>query len=247
MGGVAPVTGNGAAAMAYGAGMARVLVVEDDPLVRAAVTRQLTDCAHTVGDTGTAEDAVREVATGSFDVVILGLPLPGVRNGDAVRALRGVTDLPVVVAIDRDDETEIVRLLAAGADDYLVKPFSAAHLAARMAAVLRRSPTPRADCVLRAGGLRIDLRRREAFLDGHVLTLTRREFDLLAFLAARPGEVVPRRRLLTDVWRQSHGDDQTVDVHLSWLRRKLGESAAHPRYLHTLRGQGIKLTIPTRG
>ncbi len=230
--------------MAYRAGMASVLVVEDDQFVRSAVIGQLVESAHTVRSAGTVLDALREVVRDGVDVVILGLGLPDADDVEALRMLRGISDVPVIVSTDRDDETEIVRLLNAGADDYLVKPFSAAHLAARMSAVLRRSRGPRTDGVLRVGGLRIDPQRREALLDGAVLDLTRREFDLLAFLAARPGEVVARRRLLTEVWRQAYGDDQTIDVHLSWLRRKLGESAASPRYLHTLRGVGVKLDPP---
>jgi len=160
----------------------------------------------------------------------------------------------VIVATARDDETEIVRLLNDGADDYLTKPFSVEHLAARMAAVLRRSQGTAAaggggqgtvtERVLRVGGLAIDPLRRQAELDGVRLDLTRREFDLLAFLAGRPGVVVARRELLAEVWQQSYGDDQTIDVHLSWLRRKLGETAARPRYLHTLRGVGVKLEPP---
>jgi DNA-binding response OmpR family regulator len=98
--------------------------------------------------------------------------------------------------------------------------------------------------VLTVGGLRVDLAAREASLDGTPLHLSRREFDLLGYLAARPDQVVPRRELLSDVWHQSYGDDQTIDVHVSWLRRKLGESAAAPRYLHTVRGVGVKLASP---
>lgn len=165
--------------------------------------------------------------------------------------LRGITDVPVIIATARDDETEIVRLLNAGADDYLTKPFSVEHLSARMAAVLRRSRAAGGDgppeTVLRVGGLSVDPLRRQAELDGVRLDLTRREFDLLAFLAARPGVVVPRKELLAEVWQQSYGDDQTIDVHLSWLRRKLGETAAQPRYLHTLRGVGVKLEPPGGG
>jgi DNA-binding response OmpR family regulator len=93
-------------------------------------------------------------------------------------------------------------------------------------------------------GVRLDPARRLAARDGTELDLTRREFDLLAFLAGRPGVVVPRKELLAEVWQQSYGDDQTIDVHLSWLRRKLGETAARPRYLHTLRGVGVKLQPP---
>ncbi|MFB7291022.1 response regulator transcription factor [Actinacidiphila glaucinigra] len=224
--------------------MASVLVVEDDQFVRSALIRHLTEAAHTVRSVGTALEALREVAQVGFDVVILDLGLPDLDGAEALKMLRGITDVPVIIATARDDESEIVRLLNAGADDYLVKPFSVEHLSARMAAVLRRSRTHEADRVLRVGGLQIDVLRRQAVLDGAALDLTRREFDLLSFLAARPGVVVARRELLSEVWQQSYGDDQTIDVHLSWLRRKLGETAARPRYLHTLRGVGVKLEPP---
>jgi DNA-binding response OmpR family regulator len=99
--------------------------------------------------------------------------------------------------------------------------------------------------VIDAGALRVDLGQRQAYLDDQPLTLTRKEFDLLAYLAARPGRVVSRRELLEEVWRQpSVGEDQTIDVHLYWLRRKLGESAAKPKYLHTVRGVGFKFAAP---
>jgi DNA-binding response OmpR family regulator len=193
---------------------------------------------------GTALEALREVAQVGFDVVILDLGLPDLDGAEALKMLRGITDVPVIIATARDDETEVVRLLNAGADDYLIKPFSVEHLSARMSAVLRRSRAREETQVMRVGGLQIDVLRRQAALDGVRLDLTRREFDLLSFLAARPGVVVARRELLSEVWQQSYGDDQTIDVHLSWLRRKLGETAARPRYLHTLRGVGVKLEPP---
>ncbi|MFP8943345.1 response regulator transcription factor [Streptomyces fenghuangensis] len=230
--------------------MARVLVVEDDQFVRSALIRHLTEASHTVRSVGTALEALREVAHLGFDVVILDLGLPDLDGAEALKMLRGITQVPVIIATARDDEAEIVRLLNDGADDYLVKPFSVEHLSARMAAVLRRAGAggggagAEADRAIRAGGLVIDPLRRQAELDGRPLDLTRREFDLLAFLAQRPGVVVPRRELLAEVWQQSYGDDQTIDVHLSWLRRKLGETAANPRYLHTLRGVGVKLEPP---
>ncbi|MDJ0340013.1 response regulator transcription factor [Streptomyces sp. H10-C2] len=228
--------------------MASVLVVEDDQFVRSALIRHLTEAAHTVRSVGTALEALREVAQVGFDVVILDLGLPDLDGSEALKMLRGITDVPVIIATARDDEAEIVRLLNAGADDYLVKPFSVEHLSARMAAVLRRArgreAGPDETSQLMVGGLRIDIRSRQAELDGVTVDLTRREFDLLAFLAARPGVVVGRKELLAEVWQQSYGDDQTIDVHLSWLRRKLGETAARPRYLHTLRGVGVKLEPP---
>ncbi|GGY02344.1 DNA-binding response regulator [Streptomyces hiroshimensis] len=218
--------------------------------MRSALIRQLTEASHTVRSVGTALEALREVAQVGFDLVILDLGLPDLDGAQALKMLRGITDVPVIVATARDDEAEIIRLLTDGADDYLVKPFSVAHLTARMAAVLRRAgrggpagePAPSA--ALQVGGLSVDPLRRQAELDGAPLDLTRREFDLLAYLAGRPGVVVPRKELLAEVWQQSYGDDQTIDVHLSWLRRKLGETAASPRYLHTVRGVGVKLEPP---
>jgi DNA-binding response OmpR family regulator len=227
--------------------MATVLLVEDDHVVRGALQRSLTDLGHAVQATGTALEALRRVAADPPDVIVLDLGLPDLDGADALRMLRGVTNTPIIIATARDDEGEVVRLLRAGADDYMVKPFSSAHLDARVASVLRRTGrASRAEpVVLESAGLRIDLGERQAYLDGAVLALTRKEFDLLAYLAGRPGQVVSRRELLEEVWRQpSIGEDQTIDVHLYWLRRKLGESAAEPRFLHTVRGVGIKFAAP---
>ncbi|MFF4404772.1 response regulator transcription factor [Streptoverticillium reticulum] len=228
--------------------MASLLVVEDDPSVRSALIRHLTEASHAVRSVGTALEALREVAHHRFDVVVLDLGLPDLDGAEALKMLRGITDVPVIVATARDDEAGIVRLLNDGADDYVTKPYSVEHLSARMAAVMRRSRaaagTGQTVPHLRVGGLTVDPLRRQVELDGAPVELTRREFDLLAFLAGRPGVVVGRKELLTEVWQQPYGDDQTVDVHLSWLRRKLGETAAAPRYLHTLRGVGVKLEPP---
>ncbi|WP_407990096.1 response regulator transcription factor [Kitasatospora sp. CMC57] len=226
--------------------MATVLVVEDDPFVRSALIRHLAASGHAVRSVGTALEALREVAQVGCDLVILDLGLPDLDGSEALKMIRGLTNVPVIISTARDDEAEIVRLLNDGADDYLVKPFSVEHLTARMTAVLRRfgGGTAPVAQVLRVGGLAIDAQRREAVLDDRPLDLTRREFDLLAFLAARPGVVVPRKEILAEVWRQTYGGDQTIDVHLSWLRRKLGETASKPRYLHTVRGVGVRLEAP---
>jgi two-component system KDP operon response regulator KdpE len=160
--------------------------------------------------------------------------------------LRSVSTVPVIVATARDEEAVIVTALDYGADDYLVKPFGPAQLDARIRAVLRRlgddGQAPRPVVV---GDLCIHGTTREVTLHGAAVDLTPREFDLLSYLAARPGEVVSKRELLVQVWRVPYGGaDKTVDVHLSWLRRKLGESANRPRYLHTIRGVGVKLVAP---
>jgi DNA-binding response OmpR family regulator len=221
-----------------------VLMVEDDEHVRRALVRELSALGHSVRSAGRALDALREVTSHPPEVVVLDLGLPDLDGGEALKMLRAVSDVPVVVATARDGEREIIRLLQSGADDYLVKPFSAEHLHARLLAVLRRTRTaPRREAMV-VGALRIDVDRRQAALDGVPLQLSRREFDLLAFLAGNAGRVVRRRDLLSEVWQQPYGDDQTIDVHVSWLRRKLGESAAAPRYLHTVRGVGLMLTEP---
>jgi DNA-binding response OmpR family regulator len=200
--------------------------------------------AHAVRSAGTALDGIRELSSFPPEIVILDLGLPDLDGRQALRMMRAVSSTPVIIATACDEESEIIRLLNAGADDYIVKPFSGEHLAARIAALLRRTMTADGAPVLRVGGLEVEVARRTARLDGVVLSLSRREFDLLAFLAARPGEVVSRRELLTEVWHQSYGDDQTIDVHVSWLRRKLGETAAQPRYLRTVRGVGVLLDDP---
>ncbi|MEV6239726.1 response regulator transcription factor [Lentzea sp. NPDC051838] len=220
--------------------MASVLLVEDDPVVRAAITRALTGQGHMVHGVALAIEALREVTANNYDVVVLDLGLPDLDGGDALRMIRGVTNTPVVIATARDDEQEIIRLLNAGADDYLVKPFSAEHLEARLQAVLRRARDTKQ---LVIGGLEIDVSMRRATVDGRELSLTHKEFELLSYLAARSGEVVPRAEILANLW-PSNRDDQTLDVHLSWLRRKLGERAAQPRYLHTVRGVGVRLVAP---
>ncbi|MFJ3232432.1 response regulator transcription factor [Streptomyces sp. NPDC086787] len=228
--------------------MASVLLVEDDPVIRAALLDVLTTHGHAVRSVTQGFEALREATQNPPDAVVLDLGLPDLDGVDVLRMLRGISRVPVLVATARDDEAEIIRILNAGADDYLVKPFSGGQLAARINAVLRRAGHPAAPdpapALLRAGELVIDPAARTARLGAAELSLTRREFDLLAYLTRQAGRVVSRRQILAEVWRESYVDDQTVDVHLSVLRRKLGESAAAPRYLHTVRGIGIKLVAP---
>ena len=226
--------------------MALVLLVEDDQAVRTAMTRALRAAGHVVQPVGTALDALRTVTDHHVDLVVLDLGLPDLDGFEALRLLRGVSEVPVIIATARADEPTIVRLLNAGADDYVTKPFSSDHLAARVGAVIRRlRKTPATNGRIEVGDLVVDPARREAHLAAVPLTLTRREFDLLAYLAARSGTVVSKSELCREVWRQPDLHlDQTIDVHLSWLRRKLGETAAAPRFLHTVRGVGVKLVDP---
>jgi DNA-binding response OmpR family regulator len=225
--------------------MAQVLVVEDDATIRSSIIRGLTDRGHAVSSAPAAMAGLEQAVRDRPDVVVLDLGLPDLDGTAMLRMLRGVSDVPVIVATARDDESEIVAVLDAGADDYVVKPFGVAQLDARIRAVLRRGTDEDRAAAVSVGGLRVDPRARKATLDGRVLELTPREFDLLHYLAARAGEVVSKRELLTEVWRQPYGGaDKTVDVHLSWLRRKLGETAQEARYLHAVRGVGVRLAAP---
>jgi len=227
--------------------VAQVLVVEDDPTIRTALTRALTDRGHAVTSAPSAMAGLQFAVDQRPDLVVLDLGLPDVDGLEMLRMLRGVSEVPVVVATARDDEKSIIAALDAGADDYVVKPFGGAQLDARIRAVLRRGPEESASRTVVVGGLCLDARARDATLDEVPLDLTPREFDLLHYLASRAGEVISKRELLTEVWRLPYGGaDKTVDVHLSWLRRKLGETAIEPRYLHTMRGVGVKLLAPGR-
>jgi DNA-binding response OmpR family regulator len=225
--------------------MSQVLLVEDDAAIRIALTRSLHDHGHVVTSVGSGMPALSAAVEQRPDVVLLDLGLPDVDGADVLSMLRAVSDVPVIIATARDDEADVVRLLDLGADDYVIKPFTAAQLNARIKAVLRRSGRADGDPAIVVGGLRIDTRSREVSVDGRAVDLARKEFELLLVLARRSGEVVTKRDLLAEVWQQAWGgSDRTVDVHLSWLRRKLGESAKQPRYLHSVRGVGVRLVAP---
>ena len=225
--------------------MATILLIEDDSGIRSAITRALTDLGHAVTTSNRGMSGLESAVDNQPDVVLLDLGLPDIDGLQVLAMLRAVSKVPVIVITARDDDADMVKALNAGADDYVVKPFGIEQLDARLRAVLRRSSSPLVQMPLVVGGLTVDPRKRLVSLDGRPIDLSRKEFDLLLALAQRPGEVVSKRELLADVWRQNYGGgDRTVDVHLSWLRRKLGETAADPRYLHSVRGVGVRLAAP---
>lgn len=225
--------------------MARLLLVEDDVAIRSSLLRALSERGHAADSTGQAGPALAMIESSPPDLVLLDLGLPDLDGMQMLRMLRAVSAVPVIVTTARDDDPAVVAALDAGADDYVIKPFTAAQLDARIRAVLRRVAEDASREPVRVGDLLVDATARTASLSGRLLTLTLKEFDLLLYLAQRPEEVVSKRELLTEVWHQSYtGADKTVDVHLSWLRRKLGESGKAPRYLHTVRGAGVKIVHP---
>jgi DNA-binding response OmpR family regulator len=225
--------------------VATILLIEDDGSIRSAITRALTDLGHVVSTSNTGMSGLESAVDNPPDVVLLDLGLPDVDGLQVLAMLRAVSEVPVIIITARDDDADMVKALDGGADDYVIKPFGVEQVEARLRAVLRRSGSVVAEGPLVVGGLTIDPLTRQVSLDELPVDLSRKEFDLLLALAQRAGEVVTKRELLADVWRQTYGGgDRTVDVHLSWLRRKLGETAAAPRYLHSVRGVGVRLAAP---
>jgi len=221
--------------------MAVLSVIEDDPAIRFGLVRALGERGHVVTTSPTGISGLQQVIDTRPDLVVLDLGLPDVDGLQILSMLRAVSAVPVIVVTARDDDEVIVEALNAGADDYVVKPFGAEQLDARIRAVLRRASAVTEEGPVTVGDLVVDAVTRR-------VTLTRREFDLLLMLARRAGEVVSKRDILAEVWRQAWGgSERTVDVHLSWLRRKLGETAAEPRYLHSVRGVGVRLVVPEPG
>jgi len=225
--------------------VADLLIIEDDDAIRSRLIRALRDLGHTVDSAPTGFAGLEKAVTNRPDLVLLDLGLPDVGGEQVLSMVRAAGDIPVIVISARGDDPSLVRLLDAGADDYLTKPFTVVQLDARIRAVLRRTEPETAPGELVVGDLRLDARARTVSLGTQELDLTPREFDLLAYLAERVDTVVTKKELLSAVWQQAWGgSEKTVDVHLSWLRRKLGESAAEPGYLTTVRGVGIRLSAP---
>ena len=226
--------------------MTSILVVEDDEAIRNAVLRGLSERGYAVATAPTGMAGLEQVLSRTPELVLLDLGLPDVDGLTLISMIRAASQVPIIVITARDEDPTMVKALDSGADDYVVKPFGTDQLAARIRAVLRRGGRGSAPTEpIRVGGLVVDERTRTAILDGRGLDLARKEFDLLLALVSRAGEVVTKRELLADVWQQAYGgSERSVDVHVSWLRRKLGETAAAPRYLHVVRGVGIRLVDP---
>lgn len=227
--------------------MSNILTIEDDPSIRTALERGLAERGHSVQTAATGVAGLEAVLGDRPDVVLLDLGLPDVDGLTVIGMIRAASAVPIIVITALDDDPTMVRALDSGADDYVVKPFRLEQVTARIRAVMRRVNGRATTEPIRVGELIIHEPTRSATLAGRELELARREFDLLLALAQRAGEVVSKRTLLAEVWHQANGgSERTVDVHLSWLRRKLGESAAQPRYLESVRGVGVRLVDPAR-
>lgn len=221
--------------------MTQVLLAEDDPAIAEPLARALGREGYDVHVHGTGQGAIDGAP--SADLIVLDLGLPDMDGLDVARSIRssGLTT-PVLVLTARAEEVDLVVGLDAGADDYVTKPFRLAELLARVRALLRRSGSePVEEDELHAQDVRVDVAARRAFQGEHELHLTAKEFDLLRVLVAAGGAVVGREQLMREVWGSDPtGSTKTLDMHVSWLRRKLGDDANSPRYITTVRGLGFR-------
>jgi DNA-binding response OmpR family regulator len=236
------------------AARARILFVEDEASISEPFSRALVREGFEPTVARTAREALALADRTEFDLVLLDLNLPDGDGRDVARDLRRRSDMPIVMLTARGTETDRIVGLELGADDYVVKPFSGGELIARIRAVLRRSKRssdadaqqPSEPVVL--GELRIDFGSRQATVAGQPVELSRKEFDLLGELARNAGRVVRREDLMARVWDENwFGSTKTLDTHIGWLRRKLGDDTSAPRYLHTVRGVGFRLGTPEEG
>jgi DNA-binding response OmpR family regulator len=222
--------------------MRTVLLVDDEPHIRDVLRGYLEADGHQVLEAASGEDALEVLAAQDVDVVLLDVMLPGIDGLETLRRVRTTSDVFVILVTARAEEVDTLIGLAVGADDYVTKPFSPREVAARVAAVLRRDRGPAPDDeVLKHGGFVLDRARHEVSVDGTPVELSSLEFDLLAVLAAAPGRVFSRGQLLRQVWGQDwYGDERVVDVHIRSIRNRLGDDAADPRFVATVRGVGYK-------
>jgi two-component system, OmpR family, response regulator RegX3 len=230
----------------------RILVVEDEESISQPFAEALRRAGFEAVVTGTAAGAIELAASEEPDLVMLDLALPDGDGRDVCRELRRHSDVPIVMLTARGTEMDKIVGLELGADDYVVKPFSAAEVISRIRAVLRRA-APRdgagrdgaAEKPIQVAEVELDPASRIARFRGEELELSRKEFDLLAALMRSAGRVVKREELMSEVWDTNwFGSTKTLDVHIGWLRRKLDDDPADPTYIETVRGVGFRFAAP---
>lgn len=232
---------------AHGHGQAPVLVVEDEKPLAQIVADYLTKAGYDARQIHTGPDGVTAARDIDPDLIVLDLGLPGLDGVEVCREIRTFSDCYIIMVTARDDEIDKLIGLGVGADDYITKPFSPRELIARIQSALRR---PRASKLISPPvpgetatfeGMRLDVGAREVHVEESAVALTRTEFDLLTALASAPRRVFSRRQLVDAVWGENWGgDEHIVDVHVTHLRRKLGDDATDPRFIETVRGVGYR-------
>ncbi|MFG6285167.1 response regulator transcription factor [Actinotignum schaalii] len=219
--------------------MTTLLLVEDDAAISGPLARALGREGYTVNLVATGRDALDQLTNG-VDIMVLDLGLPDMDGLEVARQARGEGHtFPILILTARTEEVDMVVGLDSGADDYVTKPFRLAELLARVRALLRR--TEQGNDHLNAQDISVDTGARRALREGVELPLTAKEFDLLTALIRRAGDAVSRELLLSEVWGDENGSSsKKLDMHISWLRRKLGDDVDSPRYISTVRGLGFR-------
>ncbi len=226
-----------------GDGCVRVLLVEDERSISEPFSNALTREGFVPRLAASVAEARVALAEYEPDMVLLDLTLPDGDGRDLARELRATTQIPLIMLTARGSEIDRVVGLELGADDYVVKPFAAAEVMARIRAVLRRTRQQATSAKLIVGDVTVEVSARRAWRDGEELSLTRKEFDLLARLARSAGQVVTREELMSDVWDENwFGSTKTLDVHMAALRRKLGEDRSASQCIQTVRGVGFRFS-----
>jgi two-component system KDP operon response regulator KdpE len=226
---------------------AKILVVDDELQIRRVMRKMLVAQGYAVTDARSAEEALDMLHRGRYDLVLLDLAMPGMGGLEACRKIRAGWDLAIVILSVRDMEKDKIGALDAGADDYVTKPFSMQELLARIRAGLRRSPLApeAAPQTFETEGLEINFTARRVVAGGLEIRLTRKEFDLLQFLAASPNTPIPHRRLLQAVWGPDYGNEVVyLRVFINQLRKKIEPEPARPRYILTEPCIGYQFHVP---
>lgn len=225
----------------------KILVVDDERLIVDSVKYGLQKEGYSVVVAYDGEQAIAQARAEKPDLVVLDIQLPKKDGWAVCREIRLDSRAPIIMLTARNDEADKVLGLELGADDYLVKPFSLRELLARVRAALRRA-TEYAEPVIQTltvGIVQLDSKGHRVTCNGHVLELTRKEYDLLETLMARAGQVIKRNELIDKVWETDWvGDTRTLDVHIRWLREKIEHDPSKPRYIQTVRGVGYRFASP---
>ena len=219
----------------------RLLVIEDEAPIRRFLRIVLEGAGHAMDEAARGREGIERAATGAPSAVVLDLGLPDMDGKAVIAAIRGWSDVPIVVVSVRSVESEIVAALDAGADDYVTKPFAPAELLARLRALVRRRSDREPPLVLTHGLLAIDLAARKVTMAGTPLRLTRKEFDVLALLARNAGRLLTHQEMLRTIWGPAHlSDSHYLRIAVGHLREKLGDDAAAPRLIFTEPGIGYR-------
>jgi DNA-binding response OmpR family regulator len=222
--------------------MQRVLIVDDEPNIRELVGVYIRSAGFEVDEAADGAQGLRKAESTAYDAVVLDIMLPMMDGVEVCRRIRQRSNVPIIMLTARDSDVEKVAALETGADDYVTKPFSPPELVARVRAIIRRAQAGRPAGPIVIGGLSVDPAAREVRVDGSRVPLTTKEFDLLHALAREPGVVMSRERLLEAAWGfTDYVDARGVDVHIRHIRQKLGDEAATPRFIETIRGVGYRL------